>query len=259
MKIALGIEYNGKNYHGWQNQKEVITIQETLEKAISYIANQKIKVICAGRTDTGVHSSGQIIHFQTTSKRTEKAWTIGVNSKLPNDISVCWIKKVPNNFHARYSATSRQYQYIINNSILRSALLNDYSYHFFKPLNEKKMHYSGQYLIGEHDFTSFRSTYCQSKSPYRKIMNLSVSRFKNLIIINIQANSFLQHMVRNIVGSLIEVGTNKKPENWIQKVLKKKNRRLAGITAKSSGLNLIYVNYPIKFNFIKNKKPQFVL
>jgi len=259
MKIALGIEYNGKNYHGWQNQKEVISIQEMLEKAISYIANQKIKVICAGRTDTGVHSSGQIIHFQTTSNRTEKAWTIGVNSKLPNDISVSWIKKVPDNFHARYSAIYRQYQYIINNSILRSALLHDYSYHFFKPLDEKKMHYSGQYLIGEYDFTSFRSTYCQSKNPYRKILNLTVSRFENLIIINIKANSFLQHMVRNIVGSLIEVGMNKKPENWIKKILIKKNRKFAGITAKSSGLNLIYVHYPVKFNLINNKRPKFLL
>jgi len=255
MKLALGIEYNGKNYHGWQIQKEVKSVQETLEKAISNIADSKIKITCAGRTDTGVHSSGQTIHFETNIIRSKKAWTIGVNSKLPKDIAVRWIKEVPKNFHARFSALSRCYQYIIYNDLLPSPLIQDYTFYFYKQLDEKKMNIASKLLLGEHDFTSFRSSTCQSKSPYRKIISFKTFRIKTLVIIQIEANSFLHHMIRNIISCLLEIGIGKKQTFWILEILKKKNRSLFGAMVPASGLNLIRVKYPKFFKIVYKSSP----
>jgi len=248
MKFALGIKYNGGNYHGWQSQKNTDTVQDELEKALSMIANHKVNVTCAGRTDAGVHSIQQVVHFKTNVNRLENSWFFGVNSYLPKDIAVIWIKLVPESFHARYSALSRSYRYIIYNHAIRPVMLDNQVCHFYKILDDKKMHRAAQYLKGEHDFTSFRAQSCQSCTPWRNVMYIDVMRVNQFVVINIQANSFLHRMVRNIVGSLLEIGMQKKTEIWIKDVLELKNRKFAGITATSKGLYLISVKYPTNFN-----------
>ncbi|HMI77046.1 MAG TPA: tRNA pseudouridine(38-40) synthase TruA [Buchnera sp. (in: enterobacteria)] len=247
MKFALGVKYHGRNYHGWQSQKNTYTIQYELEKALSKIANHKVDVVCAGRTDAGVHSICQVVHFSTQVVRCKKSWIFGVNSYLPNDIAVIWIKLVPESFHARYSALTRSYRYIIYNNTVRPVILEGQVYHYYKNLDIEKMHRSAQYLKGEHDFTTFRAQSCQSSTAWRNIIYINVMRINAFVVINIQANSFLHRMVRNIVGSLLEVGIQKKSEDWIQKVLELKNRSLAGPTVASKGLYLISIEYPTDF------------
>ena len=251
-KIALGIEYNGSRYCGWQHQHNLLSVQNKLEYALSKIANYPINVFCAGRTDAGVHSTGQVVHFVSNVYRKFTAWTYGVNANLPNDISVRWAKIVPDKFHARFSATARSYCYIICNSKIRPALLNKRVTHFYCYLDDKKMHRAAQYLVGENDFTSFRAIKCQSHTPWRNIINLSVKRQKSYILIDIKANSFVYHMVRNIVGSLIEIGRGNRPESWIKTLLKEKNRSLASATAKADGLYLVSIDYPSYFHLPKS-------
>ena len=248
MRIALGIEYDGANYYGWQRQKEVISVQEELEKALSIIANHSVTVNCAGRTDSGVHGTGQVVHFETTADRKEVAWTLGVNANLPDDIAVRWIKVVGEDFHARFSATSRRYRYIIYNSSFRPGILRSGLSHYHVPLDENKMQAAGQFVIGEHDFTSFRALHCQANSPVRTIEFLNVTRRGEFIIIDIKANAFLHHMVRNLAGSLIEIGKNKKPVDWLSILLELKDRSKAAATAKPGGLYLVEVDYPQQFN-----------
>ncbi|XBC39403.1 MAG: tRNA pseudouridine(38-40) synthase TruA [Buchnera aphidicola (Nurudea shiraii)] len=250
-KIALGIEYQGSNYHGWQYQRLVPSIQEKVELALSVIANHAVKVYCAGRTDAGVHSTGQVIHFYTSSERDYKAWTIGVNCYLPQDISILWKKEVLESFHARYSALSRRYRYIIYNYKCRSSIFLKRFYNFYKKLDVFKMNRAAQYLVGEHDFTSFRSINCQSSTPVRNIMFIKVFSLNRLVIIDIIANSFLYRMVRNIVGCLIEVGISKYREHWIKELLLSKDRKLASSTVKSEGLYLVEVIYPNIFRIPK--------
>ncbi|QCI15890.1 tRNA pseudouridine(38-40) synthase TruA [Buchnera aphidicola] len=258
IKIALGIEYDGSFYHGWQSQKIVPSIQEEIEKALSVIANHKINIICAGRTDTGVHSIGQVVHFKTRAVRRISSWIIGTNTYLSDYISVMWAKEVPEYFHARYSAITRSYRYVIYNNSIRSSIFYNKTNHIYKELDVNKMHSEAQFLLGEHNFTSFRALSCQSLSPCRKIIKLNVFRFKSLVIIDIMANSFLHHMVRNIVGSLIEIGISKKKKFWIQELLQKKNRRYAGATAPAKGLYLINVEYPLYFNLPKSRYDDFL-
>ncbi|XBC40918.1 MAG: tRNA pseudouridine(38-40) synthase TruA [Buchnera aphidicola (Nurudea yanoniella)] len=250
-KIALGIEYQGSNYHGWQYQKLVSNIQEKVELALSIIANHKITVFCAGRTDAGVHSIGQVVHFYTSAVRNDAAWTVGVNNYLPQDISVLWKKDVSESFHARYSALSRRYRYIIYNDKCRSSIFSQGFYSCFKKLDIFKMNCAAKYLIGEHDFTSFRSINCQSSTPIRNIMFLKVFSLNRLVIIDIIANSFLYHMVRNIVGCLIEIGTSKYSEHWMKELLLSRDRTLASPTAKAQGLYLVKVTYPNIFDIPK--------
>ncbi len=251
MRIALGIEYDGAKYYGWQRQRDVVSVQERLEKSLSIVANHLVEVQCAGRTDAGVHGTGQVVHFDTTSTRKKAAWTMGVNANMPKDIAVRWAKEVPDEFHARFSATARRYRYVIYNHACRPGILSSGISHYHGDLDEKKMHLAGQNLLGENDFTSFRAVQCQSRSPWRNIMHLNVSRHGNYVVIDIKANAFVHHMVRNITGSLIEVGRgNQKPE-WIQWLLAEKDRRLAGATAKAEGLYLVDVDYPEEFNLPK--------
>lgn len=250
----MGIEYSGTKYTGWQKQSNTISIQERLENAISYIANEKIQITCAGRTDTGVHAIEQVIHFDTYVYRTYKEWTLGINTKLPEDIVVIWIKKVSSLFNARFSALARCYRYIIYNDIFRSAILKNKVFYFSKFLNVKKMYRASQFLIGEHDFSSFRSIYCQSNTPWRNMMYINVFRKNNYVILDLKANSFVHKMVRNIVGSLIEIGRSKKNETWILNVLNYKKRQLAGFTANPEGLYLYKIYYPNTFNLPKNKR-----
>ncbi|AYN24846.1 tRNA pseudouridine(38-40) synthase TruA [Buchnera aphidicola] len=246
-KFALGVEYDGSYYHGWQRQKGFPTVQEEIETALSKIANHPVNTVCSGRTDAGVHSVGQVIHFTSTSVRSDFSWTVGVNTYLSKNISVKWVKEVSQSFSARYSAISRSYRYIIYNNRCRSAIFSSKSNHVHKKLNIDKMFVEAQSLLGEHNFSSFRALGCQSNSPRRKITNLNVWRLKNWVIIDITANSFLYHMVRNIVGSLIKI-SNYTEKNCIKKLLDKKDRNYAGPTAPAQGLYLFFVEYPIYFN-----------
>lgn len=252
MKIALGIEYDGSRYFGWQRQQEVASIQQCLEEALSKIANAPCEVFCAGRTDAGVHGTGQVVHFETNIERPLKSWCFGTNAHLPEDIAVKWAVEVPEDFHARFSATARRYRYIIFNHRLRSAILpKGISHYYHHDLDAEKMHQAGQFLLGENDFSSFRAAQCQSHTPWRNVHHLNVWRQGHYIIVDIQANAFVHHMVRNIVGSLIEVGQGRQPIEWIKWLLEQKDRTLAAPTAKAEGLYLVDVSYPEQFSIPK--------
>ncbi|MDA9557991.1 tRNA pseudouridine(38-40) synthase TruA [Vibrio sp.] len=248
MRIALGVEYDGSQYYGWQKQQDVIGVQEKLEKALSIVANHPIEVQCAGRTDAGVHGTGQVVHFDTHASRKVVAWTMGANANLPKNIAVRWAQEVPDEFHARFTATARRYRYVIYNHKLRPGILNSGVSHYHGELDVEKMNQAGQYLLGENDFTSFRAVHCQSRSPWRNIMHLNVTRHGHYVVIDIKANAFVHHMVRNITGSLICVGRGEKDPNWIQWLLEAKDRKLAGATAKAEGLYLVDVDYPSEFH-----------
>tara|TARA_R110001583_G_scaffold112917_3_gene263074 strand:- start:4338 stop:5123 length:786 start_codon:yes stop_codon:yes gene_type:complete len=247
MRIALGIEYDGAAYYGWQRQKEVISVQQKLEEALSIIANHPITVNCAGRTDAGVHGTGQVVHFDTDANRKEVAWTLGTNANLPDDIAVRWVKQVDDTFHARFSATARRYRYIIYNAPFRPGILRSGLSHYHASLDESLMQTAGQHLLGEQDFTSFRALHCQANSPIRSIEFLNITRRADFIIIDIKANAFLHHMVRNIAGSLIEIGRGNQPVDWLSTLLKLKDRSKAAATAKPGGLYLVEVDYPEQF------------
>ncbi|MGL5185762.1 MAG: tRNA pseudouridine(38-40) synthase TruA [Plesiomonas shigelloides] len=260
MRIALGIEYDGSRYFGWQRQQEVDSVQGRLEKALTKVANHPVDVFCAGRTDAGVHGTGQVVHFDTDAVRKDVAWTMGVNANLPDDIAVRWVQPVSDEFHARFSATARRYRYIIYNHRYRPAILRRGLTHYHLPLDEQKMQRAGPYLLGENDFTSFRAVQCQSRTPWRNVHHLKVTRQGNYVIVDIKANAFVHHMVRNIVGSLLEVGAGNQPEEWIAWLLAVKDRNLAAATAKAEGLYLVEVDYPEHFNLPKPAPgPLFVL
>lgn len=250
-RYALGVEYDGEKYFGWQRQNNVISVQQKLEAALSKVADESIQVQCAGRTDTGVNATNQIVHFDTTKERKDVAWTLGVNTSLPADIAVSWVKEVDDSFHARFSATARRYRYIIYNNPLRSAILSKGLSFCHHALDEKLMQQAAQHLVGKHDFTSFRTVHCQSHSPVRTIHHCNVSRIGNYVIIDIKANAFLHHMVRNIAGSLMRVGQSIETIDWIAEVLTAKNRCLAGMTAPAGGLYFVEVDYPEEFNLPK--------
>ncbi|GKX60188.1 tRNA pseudouridine(38-40) synthase TruA [Leminorella grimontii] len=247
VKVALGIEYDGSRYYGWQRQQEVASVQGELEKALSQVANHPVTVFCAGRTDAGVHATGQVVHFETTSNRKDVAWTMGVNANLPSDIAVRWVKSVEPDFHARFSATARRYRYIIYNHRFRPAILGRGVSHFHLPLDEARMHRAGQCLLGENDFTSFRAVQCQSRTPWRNVNHLKVTRHGAYVVVDIKANAFVHHMVRNIVGSLLEIGCGNQEEGWVAQLLAAKDRTLAAATAKAEGLYLVSVDYPERF------------
>ncbi len=251
MRIALGIEYSGTHYSGWQRQKHANSVQQELEKALSIVAAHSVEVQCAGRTDAGVHGTGQVVHFDTHSNRKPVAWTMGVNANMPRDIAVRWAKEVPDSFHARFTATARRYRYIIYNHAYRPAILSSGVSHYHGELDADKMHQAGQYLLGENDFSAFRAAHCQSRSPWRNIHHLNVCRVGHYVIIDIKANAFVHHMVRNITGSLINVGRGEQEPQWIKWLLGQKDRRLAGATAKADGLYLIEVDYPQQFELPK--------
>lgn len=247
MRIALKIEYDGSQYHGWQAQHNLRTVQFHIEEALSKVANHPVEVVCAGRTDTGVHANHQIVHFDTHNHRSLRAWVHGSNSSLPKDVCVRHAFNVPDDFHARYSATARRYRYVIFNSSIRPALLRSHVAWQYRQLDHVAMHQAAQALIGEHDFTSFRSVECQSNTPMRNVHMLKVLRQGNFVVIDIMANAFLHHMVRNIAGVLISVGSGKQPNQYVADVLQAKDRRLGAETASPYGLYLVGVTYPEKF------------
>ncbi|KGP62230.1 pseudouridine synthase [Legionella norrlandica] len=259
MRIALVVEYDGSQYHGWQAQSGLHTVQQAVEFALSKVADCPISVVCAGRTDTGVHATNQIIHFDCGKERTIRAWIHGANSFLPKDICVKWGKEMPESFHARYSAISRRYRYIIYNGTIRPGLLRSNVTWQYRQLDHRLMHQGAQYLIGEKDFTSFRSVECQSNTPMRNVHQLQVTRHGDLVVIDITANAFLHHMVRNIAGVLIAVGSGKYPVTWVNDVLGARDRKLGAETAPSYGLYLVQVAYPQEFGvFQGNPGPLFL-
>ncbi len=247
-RIVLGVEYDGQHFLGWQFQTvEKRTVQGVLESALSKIANEKIVVHCAGRTDTGVHAFEQVVHFDTNVNRQLHAWQLGTNSHLPNDVRVLWVKKAIDDFHARYSAIARFYRYMISNQSIKSAFTHHQTTWINFPLDAQKMHIAAQCLIGHHDFSSFRAHSCQSQSPFRQLYFIDVYRQDKNVIIDLSANAFLHHMVRNIVGALIAVGSGKRSIEWFSELLNLKNRTLADITAPPHGLYLAGIYYPEQF------------
>lgn len=248
-RIALGVEYNGHTYHGWQKQKKLRTVEGALIEAISKVANEEIFLTCAGRTDAGVHAIGQVVHFDTHAKRHIDAWIWGVNSYLPSGIAVKWSRHVDFSFHARFKAVARRYRYIIYNHPIRPALLQDrVSWHYY-PLDAARMNEAAAYLLGEQDFSSFRAAECQSKTPIRDITEARVVRNGDLVILEIEANAFLHHMVRNIAGTLMRIGSGHESPSWMREVLDARSRAAAANTAPAGGLYLIKVTYPEPYLF----------
>jgi len=243
-RIALGVEYDGSRYHGWQTQQDADSIQERLEWALAQVADHQVETVCAGRTDRGVHATQQVVHFDTTAHRSLRGWQLGTIQLLPDDITVIWAQEVSADFHARYSARSRHYRYVILNRLTRPGLQNGRVTWWYHELDAHKMHQAAQQLLGEHDFTSFRGKDCQAHSPVRLIESIAATREGQYIYIDVRANAFLHHMVRNIVGTLIEVGQGKQPVGWVGEVLKARDRNAAGITAPAEGLYLVHVRYP---------------
>lgn len=245
MRVALGIEYNGSQFAGWQMQKHgTRTVQACVEKALSIVADEAVQVVCAGRTDTGVHATGQVVHFDCHSPRPQKAWVLGVNAHLPDDVSSLWSAEVADDFSARFTATARQYRYVILNRRGRSAIFNSHVTWRHGKLDERLMHQAAQALIGERDFSSFRSSACQAEHARRNIHYIKVSRKGDFIYVDIEANAFLHHMVRNIVGSLMMVGSGEKPVEWMHMLMEVMDRTQAGPTASAKGLYLVRVTYP---------------
>lgn len=247
MKIALGVEYQGHRYLGWQRQNEAPTVQATLETALAGIAGHPAPVVCAGRTDRGVHAVQQVVHFETGAARPLRAWVLGTNGGLPGDVAVTWAKEMAEDFHARFSAAHRTYQYIILNRRARPALLHGLVSWECHALALDKMARAARDLVGEHDFSAFRAAGCQAKSPRRRVHSLTLRRFGEFIVITIRANGFLQHMVRNIAGVLLAIGRGRQETGWAAEVLASKDRRLAGATAPAAGLYLVNAGYPARF------------
>ncbi|WP_277962303.1 tRNA pseudouridine(38-40) synthase TruA [Pseudomonas sp. RIT-To-2] len=247
-RIALGVEYKGSRYRGWQRQASgVLTVQETLEKALSTVADSPVDLMCAGRTDAGVHACGQVVHFDTRAVRSMKAWTMGANINLPHDISVTWAQEMPSNFHARFKAIARRYRYVIYNDQIRPAHLGEEITWNHRPLDVERMALAAEYLVGTHDFSAFRAGQCQAKSPIKQMHHVRVSRHGKMIVLDIRANAFLHHMVRNIAGVLMTIGAGERPVEWMREVLESRERRSGGVTAHPYGLYLVQVEYRDEF------------
>ena len=244
MRLAAGIEYDGSGFFGWQRQRQSPTVQECLEQALSRVADHPVTVHCAGRTDTGVHGHCQVVHFDSMAERRERSWVLGANTHLHPGISVLWVRPVDDDFHARFSATRRRYRYRMLNRWVRPAIERGRVAWIRHPLDAGRMHEAAQALVGEHDFSSFRAVGCQAKSPVRRIHHLSVARQGSEVIVDIEANAFVYHMVRNIAGTLIQVGRGERPVHWPAGVLEARDRTVAGPTAPAEGLYFVAPAYP---------------
>ena len=247
-RIALGIEYDGSRFLGWQTQPGGGTVQDALETALATIAGVQVAVTCAGRTDRGVHARGQVVHFDTAADRPDTAWVRGVNALLPDSVAVLWSKRVAQDFHARYSARSRTYRYLLVNRPVRPALEARHVGWMHAPLDVRAMRDAARYFVGEHDFSAFRSSQCQAKSPVRTVHLLDIEGGGGRIAITIRANAFLHHMVRNIVGTLVYVGKGKHPPQWASEVLVSLDRSGAAPTFAPEGLCLEQVEYGSEWN-----------
>ncbi|PTQ87962.1 tRNA pseudouridine(38-40) synthase TruA [Agitococcus lubricus] len=247
-RFAVGIDYDGSHYRGWQTQQEgIASIQSTLEQALSKIANHPVILHAAGRTDAGVHAAGMIAHFDTTAVRGHKNWLLGTNTLLPPDIALRWLQPVSDDFHARFKAIARRYRYVIFNSPQRSSQLAGKVTWHYHPLNVERMQLAARYLVGHHNFNSFRAVGCQSRNPNRHVHFLHLTQRGSLIILDIQADGFLHHMVRNIAGVLMAIGQGKAEPEWVQELLAVQDRTQGGVTASGSGLYFVDALYPPQF------------
>ena len=244
MRIALGLEYDGSRFSGFERQPDRRTVQGEVEEALTRIAATPVRVVCAGRTDAGVHASAQVVHFDTSAVRSNHAWVRGTNTYLSADVAVLWARSVDEDFHARFAALRRRYRYIIVNRSTRPALLAGRVTWEYRPVDARLMHLGAQHLVGEHDFSSFRAAGCQASNPVRRIERIEVRRIGEKIVIDVEANAYLQHMVRNIAGTLLAVGSGERDPAWVASVLAARDRTVAGVTAPPGGLYLAGIEYP---------------
>lgn len=258
MRIALGIEYDGSSYCGWQYQDGVSTVQEVVENALSRVANTSLRVITAGRTDTGVHATGQVVHLQTDVTRSDYSWIRGTTRYLPDDVTVLWARHVDDDFHARFSAIERRYQYLILNRSQRPAILHRKVTWEYRPLDISLMQQAANDLVGQHDFNAYRAVGCQAKSPVRDLRELSVERHGDYVVINARADAFLHHMIRNISGVLCSIGAGEKLPGWAGEVLASRDRTAGGVTAPPDGLYLNAITYPEKFKIPSSKSKSWI-
>jgi tRNA pseudouridine38-40 synthase len=247
MRIALGVEYDGSAYNGWQTQPDMPSVQDALQDALSEIAGERIAITAAGRTDTGVHALEQVVHFDTMTHRPLNAWVRGANALMPRDIAVLWAHEVGEDFHARFSAEARSYQYVLVNRPARVGVHHAKVGWFHQPLDVVKMQEAARYLLGEHDFSSFRAAECQAKTPVKTMTRLDIRQQGDTIFFDLTANAFLHHMVRNIVGCLVYVGKGKHPPVWMKEVLEQRNRIHAAPTFAPDGLYLKRIQYDPKW------------
>lgn len=243
-RLAATVEYDGSGFLGWQRLNHGPTVQRTLEEALSWVADQPIETLCSGRTDARVHAFNQVVHFDTTAERSLRGWLLGTNTRLPETVAVTWVGVVPGDFHARFTARRRRYRYRILNRLVRPALLAAHLTWERIPLDAVRMHDAAQALIGEHDFTSFRAQACQARNARRRMHEISVRREGDQVVMEVEANAFLHHMVRNIAGTLLEIGRGEKPVEWMADLLGRRERFLAGATAPPNGLTFVGPRYP---------------
>ena len=250
-RLAMGIEYDGSRFCGFQRLKHAASVQGALEDALAKVANAPVQIHASGRTDSGVHATRQVIHFDAPAERSEKAWIFGANTNLPRDVAVRWVKPVSDDFHSRLGALGRRYRYLVLNQISRPVLERNNVTWCRDPLDADAMHRAAQALVGEHDFTSFRAAGCQSKTPWRQMHFVDVKRYGPLVMIDIQGNAFLHHMIRNIAGALISVGRGAQDEGYIERLLALRNRKLGDVTASASGLHFVDSLYDERFDLPK--------
>lgn len=243
MRLALGLEYDGSAFTGWQTQPGGTGVQDALERALETFASHAIRTICAGRTDAGVHATYQVVHFDTEVDRPLRSWVRGVNRWLPRAAAVRWAVRVPDDFHARFGARARRYDYWLLNDAVRSPLADGRVGWVYRPLDDEAMRAAAVHLIGTHDFTSFRAAECQAASPFRELRELRVDRFGRLLRLRFVANAFLHHMVRNLVGTLVYVGLGRQPPDWVREVVRARDRDAAAPTFAAAGLYLTHVQY----------------
>ena len=255
MRFALGVEYDGSHYSGWQIQPDMPSVQAALQAALSEITGEHVATTAAGRTDAGVHALEQVVHFDSMAKRPLSAWVRGVNALLPKDIAVLWAHPVPDEFHARFSAQARSYRYVLVNRPVRSALQHGKAGWFYAPLDIDAMRVAAGQLLGEHDFSAFRAAECQAKTPVKNLARLDIHRHDDIIIFELAANAFLHHMVRNIVGCLVYVGKGKHPPAWLREVLQGRDRKFAAPTFMPDGLYLKQISYDPKWGLPQGTMP----
>ncbi len=254
MRIALGIEYDGSGFCGWQTQADGCAVQDRLEAALAQIAGTPVATICAGRTDAGVHALAQVVHFDCTVARPDSAWVRGVNALLPPALAVTWAQRVPPGFSARFSATARRYRYVLLNHPVRPAADHGRVGWFHVPLDVHYMRTAGTCLLGTHDFSAFRSSQCQARSPVRTLTSLDIQTHAPYLTIDVCANGFLHHMVRNIVGSLIYIGSGRQPAAWMLELLAARDRTRAAPTFDAAGLYLTGVDYDVAWNLPQRER-----
>lgn len=248
MRIALALEYDGRRFCGWQSQPSGCGVQDAVERAVAGIAGESINITAAGRTDTGVHASYQVAHFDTLAQRPITAWVRGVNTHLPEGVAVSWAREVPEDFHARFSVEERGYRYVLLNHATRPGLMSGKVGWHHRPLDENIMQTAAQELLGKHDFSAFRAAECQARSPEKEMRLARISRKGDYLVFDFRADGFLHHMVRNIVGCLVHIGVGNAEPEWIAELLEHKDRTLAAPTFMPDGLYLSHIRYPLRFD-----------